>query len=272
MRWFVLLAVVLIISSLADARKKKKKGKKGGKRPSVNPGSAFALYTEAGPANCPCWWDLSKEICGCCKFGAVQCGFPKHKYCYKPSRYGCPGVREATYTLSEKGHPCHYDHKDRSCAWCAEGGYQCGKKMGGQVCFKGTDQRYCESMLPDCGHIGKDICDVNAECKINRKFGDQTLHKCECKEGWSGNGIDCINDDTGDFSEDPNAVVEVEMTLTSDFMIEDPEDGEFPVGPVQEALFGAMKSLMEAGSVGCSSCQVALANVTAPIGYILGKK
>ena len=32
-------------------------------------------------ANSPCWWDLTRNNCGTCKNGGVQCGFPMHKWC-----------------------------------------------------------------------------------------------------------------------------------------------------------------------------------------------
>jgi hypothetical protein len=71
-------------------------------------------------------------------------------------------------------------------------------------------------------------------------------------------------DENDEFSEDPNAIVEVEITLESDFMIEDPVDGEFPYSAGTEGILSAMKTMMDAGSTGCSSCTAALANVTAP--------
>ena len=119
-------------------------------------------------------------------------------------------------------------------------------------------------MLADCGHIGDDICDVNAECVVTRKIGDATMYKCQCKDGWTGNGIECVDEVTGDFSEDPNAIVEVEITLENDLMIEEPEDGEFPNSAGIEGVMSAVKGMMDAGSTGCSSCEAAFANVTAP--------
>merc|ERR1711982_77019 len=62
----------------------------------------FAKYTKN--TNCPCWWDLTKNNCACCKEGtdAMQCGWPMQKYCYKKSDKGCPGVCNNAYTLSGK--------------------------------------------------------------------------------------------------------------------------------------------------------------------------
>ena len=40
----------------------------------------------------------------------MQCGWPMHKFCYKKSDMGCPGVCNYKYTLSGKGYPCFSDH------------------------------------------------------------------------------------------------------------------------------------------------------------------
>ena len=40
----------------------------------------------------------------------THCRFPMHKFCYKKSDMGCPGVCNYKYTLSGKGYPCFSDH------------------------------------------------------------------------------------------------------------------------------------------------------------------
>ena len=39
---------------------------------------------------CPCWWDMSKKVCACCKkvdgVETMQCGWPMHRFCYKKSK------------------------------------------------------------------------------------------------------------------------------------------------------------------------------------------
>merc|ERR1711988_2000078 len=84
-----------------------------GKKPSEK---LFAPYTVKNK-KCPCWWDLSKVNCACCKGeNVMQCGWPMHKYCYQKSKIGCPGLCNNKYTLSGKGFPCYNDKsKGNSC-------------------------------------------------------------------------------------------------------------------------------------------------------------
>ena len=83
----------------------------------------FDDYT-ATAEGCHCWWDRSRRLtdpdtneaysCACCKNGGRQCGYPMHKYCHLPNSTattGCNGVQNKDYTLSEKGHPCHFNHE-----------------------------------------------------------------------------------------------------------------------------------------------------------------
>ena len=44
--------------------------------------SCFTLYC----VDCPCWYDLTKSNCACCKEGGQQCGAPKGKYCYDKNK------------------------------------------------------------------------------------------------------------------------------------------------------------------------------------------
>merc|ERR1719367_2439079 len=119
--------------------------------------------TPSFPANkCPCWWDLTRNNCACCKEGvdAMQCGWPMHQYCYKKSNKGCPGVCNNAYTLSGKGFPCQNDPTSLECAWCTMTGFQCypdkwngpDSKQGSR-CQKQTNQKYCKSVQGDCRHI-----------------------------------------------------------------------------------------------------------------------
>lgn len=262
------------------AKGKKGKGGGGGGK---NPNAIFAPFTKPGDANCQCWWDLTRQDCGCCKAGAMQCGFPKHKYCWKKSNIGCPGVgggnpklKMNKFTLSEQGHPCHYDHSDKSCAWCVQGALQCGKEHDGQQCyFKGKKtQKYCESVIADCGHIGKDICDPNAECtfltKGKGKAGkDTSYYGCKCKEGWNdpiqwapenwSGGIQCV-DGEGNFSQDPNKVVTASMTMTNEYYSYPAESTEFPYGPSNNNLFSEMNTFVDGGSI-CAGCEGTIENI-----------
>merc|ERR1712222_151006 len=90
---------VLLLLAVSEGKKKKpSKGKKPGKKPS-KPGvkgecdvgspkltaGNTKKYTDKG--KCACWWDITRNDCACCKkgVGAMQCGFPMHKFCYKKS-------------------------------------------------------------------------------------------------------------------------------------------------------------------------------------------
>merc|ERR1712130_474006 len=57
----------------------------------------------------------------------MQCGFPMHKFCYKKSDKGCPGVCNYKYTLSGKGYPCFSDHSNTDCAWCNKEGWHASR-------------------------------------------------------------------------------------------------------------------------------------------------
>merc|ERR1719167_719023 len=87
----------------------------------------FKKYTKERKGGI-CWWDIKRTDCAICKqyVNAMPCGYPLHNYCYKKSRQGCPKIPNFQYTLSTTGYPCYWDHSDKSCAWCADGAFQCG--------------------------------------------------------------------------------------------------------------------------------------------------
>merc|ERR1712192_297071 len=136
----VLICVLLLLAVSEGRKKKPSKGKKPGKKPS-KPGvkgecdvgspkltaGNTKKYTDKG--KCACWWDITRNDCACCKkgVGAMQCGFPMHKFCYKKSDTGCPGVCNYKFTLSGKGYPCFSDHSNTDCAWCNKNGWQCSR-------------------------------------------------------------------------------------------------------------------------------------------------
>jgi len=207
---------------------------------------------------------------------------------------GCPGIIQNQFTLSQTGHPCFWDHGDRSCAFCVPGSYdtdgqafQCGPgpksdpAMGKNHCFSGRRPTGCgegvDMHLADCKAMGKGICDVNAECIPMFQDGryEQT-HKCVCKPGWQnatgmpfadmdyklttlddgGHGLACQNDN-GEFSEVGDKVVEVEMELTLDTFYA-VANSSFSSGPVQESLMAAMMGLIDAGKAACSGCNATM--------------
>merc|ERR1711934_648485 len=163
-------------------------------------------YTDNG--KCACWWDITRNDCACCKkgVGAMQCGFPMHKFCYKKSDMGCPGVCNYKYTLSGKGYPCFSDHSNTDCAWCNKEGWQCEQNSitgpdskKGSRCQARTNQKYCASQ------------------------------QGECNKGWSGNGIQCM-DGNGTLSAMPGQQVEVTLTMTAGLYEEAPVETSSTMG------------------------------------------
>lgn len=155
----------------------------------------------------------------------------------------------ARYTLSTRGYACYFDNERRNdCAWCAFGGYQCGPglKTGpestrGNHCFHGKNTKYCDSVIGDCRHISN-ACDPNAECKMDRKFANTWLYKCECKDGYTGNGVQCFDKD-GNLSPNPTEQVELNINLDSDFYVYPHVDGEYNDSTSVADLKDGMKKL-----------------------------
>merc|ERR1712243_345666 len=129
MRWSLVLVCVLLVVGISEGKTKKKPGKKPskpGKLGECDVGSPKLTkkntkeYTDIG--KCTCWWDITRHDCACCKKGVkggtMQCGYPMHKFCWKKSDRGCPGVCNYKYTLSGKGYPCFSDHSNTDCACC----------------------------------------------------------------------------------------------------------------------------------------------------------
>jgi len=248
MKWLLVAAAVLCYISLAEAKKVK---------PAI-----FKKYTKSA-TGCKCWFDLEMgKECACCnkkvdgkKADSMQCGYPMHKYCYKKTRAkdgtliskGCPGIPQPKFTLSTKGFACYFKNSNtKECAWCADGGYQCGPgaragltSKNGNHCITGRNKKYCDSVIGDCRHI-PGACSSAASCVEAGKFGKGLkLYKCECDKGFTGNGIDCYNED-GELHTDAANVVEVEMTLHDDFYQFPHEAGQFPQSPSTQALIKEM--------------------------------
>jgi len=256
--------VLLLLLSLTDAARKKKKP---AKKPAKVKGACVmtgpkltatntAKYTISGE-KCPCWWDITRNDCACCKNSKtdMQCGWPMHKFCYKKSAMGCPGVCNNKYTLSGKGYPCYSDHGDLDCAWCTKEANQCeqNKVTGpqsreGSRCTSPKVKNYCASQQADCKHIP--ACDTNASCLFQSKVGKHGKHfQCECDKGWSGNGIKCM-DPNGTLSQNPNTHVEVTLSLTSKLYESNHAAGEFSQGEGMEALLASMQETVSSCSGG----------------------
>ena len=158
--------------------------------------------------SCPCWWDLTRNNCACCRNGGKQCGFPMHKYCQSPKSarkvnyswfsdhtghstvqgLGCVGIPNYKFTLSSRGFPCYFDLSRTDCAWCKNKQRQCGddRRFGpdsdcGSACVgtSAKEMKKCDSQLGDCVHIPK--YDFAASCifKTKKVTNDQfiLIHK-----------------------------------------------------------------------------------------------
>jgi len=258
---------LLLLAGLAagqedDDLKGKPKPQKGAcKRTGPKPSNKiFAPYTiPINKKKCPCWWDMSKKICACCKGSNVmQCGWPMHKFCYKKSKMGCPGVCNNKETLSGRGFPCYNDpSKGNSCAVCVPGAFQCfaDKVTGpdskdGSRCSTQKNQKYCSSVQGDCRHI-PGACPPE-RCIFQGKVNKFLSHsQCQCPEGYGGNGIQCFSN--GTMLADPETQVELEMQIMT-------EEYEFPFTGEGFSNSAVLESLItEMGSVeaGCNSgsCQ-----------------
>jgi len=231
--------------------------KRTGPKPTDN---LFKPYTiPIKNKKCPCWWDMSKKVCACCKkvdgVETMQCGWPMHRFCYKKSKVGCPGVCNNKYTLSGKGFPCYNDKsKGNNCAWCAPGAFQCyadgltgPDSKDGSRCQTQTNQKYCTSVQGDCGHIPA-ACP--GRCESQGKINKYQKHsQCECPLGYSGNGIQCYSN--GTLLADPNTHVELQMDIMT-------ETHEFPFTGEGFTSSAELQTLInEMGSVetGCDSQQ-----------------
>jgi len=232
----------------------------------------FGDYTQTN-TGCPCWFDLTRSDCACCTDDGVQCGAPMQGWCTskKEGRVsGCLGIPANHWTLSTTGYPCYWNTSRTDCAWCAPGGAQCGPagdtgpdSAQGSRCWDANDASYCDSVPGNCLHI--DHCDSEAECKFNVKFGsDREHHTCQCKTGWTGNGIQCYDSD-GNPSEVSVSSGDVKVTLavTNDYYVYPHNSSEFPLGPGETSLLSNISALFEAGAscAATQSCNGTYANL-----------
>jgi len=233
----------------------------------------YADYTDT-TKTCPCFFDLTRNDCACCKNDGVQCGAPMEKYCTAKSlgrQAGCLGVPSHHWTLSNTGYPCFFDTKRTDCGWCATGGAQCGPGPRQGHCYNPDDPSYCNSTPGDCLHINK--CDSQATCVFDVKFGKHREHySCVCNDGWVGNGIQC-------FDADGNPSVEVEggsgstdvsltLAVSSKYYVYPHNSSQFPAVQGEEDLINNITTLFENGATcanreGCNGTFINMAETPA---------
>lgn len=244
-----------------DDRKASVKGKckNSGPKPKDR---IFAKYTKPYPANkCPCWWDLTRTNCACCEEDqgeVMQCGWPMHKFCYKKSDMGCPGVCNNKYTLSGKGFPCQNDPTNFDCAWCAKTGFQClpdrwngPDSRDGSRCQAQNNQKYCKSVQGDCRHI-QGACPPE-QCVYQEKLNKYLkYHECECPDGYTGNGLQC-KDSNGTWAVSADQQVEVEMVLTTNLTTFPFTGAELTTGAELQSLITEMNNV-DSSCSGAASC------------------
>jgi len=162
----------------------------------------------------PCWWDLSRSDCAKCKKGGKQCGFPMHEYCQaSKSKIGCAGIQNYKWTLSSLGYPCFDNPKSLECAWCATNQAQCQESTASKKCgsfCKPLKDQVCDGVLTTCNNIPK--CGLAANC-------DKKSGMCKCKKGFSGNGYQCTDNETGLPATNPAGEVEVSIETDSKFFV-----------------------------------------------------
>ena len=60
------------------------------------------------------------------------------------STYFHLGIKQRKYTISEIGHPCHFDRSRTDCAWCTPDSFQCGPDS--------KNGKYCMDMMKNHRH------------------------------------------------------------------------------------------------------------------------
>jgi len=235
------------------------------------------MYSDYTTANtgCPCWFDLTRSDCACCTDDGVQCGNPLHQWCTSRSegrQAGCLGIPQHHWTLSTTGFPCFFNTSRTDCGWCAAGGAQCGEGPNLGQCRDPKDASYCTAAPGDCLRI--DSCDSQADCEFDVKFGaDHEHHKCVCKTGWTGNGVQCFDSITGEASVEmvgtSSGDVSLTMAVSSKYYVYPHNSEQFPTVAGETELLNNITALFDSGAScasrdGCNGTFVSLVESPQP--------
>lgn len=238
-------------------------------------------YTKS-PTGCACWFDLEGKIlspnsCACCKTGGRQCGYPIHNVCtkigQKDRRTGCKGIKEWRYTLSEIGHPCSFDPTRNDCAWCTYDGFQCGNFTDlpspshehGKYCKRfSKNHKQCYGTSQDCRN-NPELCGPNASCVDTQKklYDDWSRWSCACNPGFIGNGLTCVEKESGLILPEIREETDIEVILTTEFI--SVPDGPLPngvLGPSDDDMLEDMEGMLDSGIL-CPGCNSTLATCDA---------
>lgn len=230
------------------------------------------------PTGCVCWFDLEGKLlapnsCACCKPGGRQCGYPRQNLCTKitsdDDRTGCNGITDWRYTLSEIGHPCSFDPTRNDCAWCTYDGFQCGNFTAlpspshehGKYCKRfNRNHKQCYGTSQDCRN-NPHLCGPNANCVDTQQklYKGWSRWSCACNPGFIGNGLICVEKETGIKPPEFLEETDIEVILTTEFI-------SVPEGPVPTEVMGAsnenlledMEGMLDSGIL-CPGCNSTLA-------------
>jgi len=172
---------------------------------------------------------------------------------------GCPRIKNRAHTLSEKGHPCHYNPAKKNCGWCGLYSQQCngwnlynGLKCGALDTFFPSREgsgKSCIGQVQDC-RISPSPCDTNAKCintgrKTKGQYGGYA-YRCACKSGYVGNGITCVNAKTGKLELPSEGLqIELKMELAPQIRIKRTERN-FPIGKATTDFENELKKMQAA--------------------------
>ena len=114
----------------------------------------------------------------------------------------------------------------------------------------------------DCRNF-PELCDPNASCVNTGKkvFKDWTRWSCACNPGYIGNGITCVQENTGLLSQKPRNQVSMQLILTTEF-INTPDTTDDLLGPADDDMVTDMEGMLDSG-IPCSGCNLTIASCDA---------